>query len=56
MEIRLRQVLTGRSPERGDNRKLWRKIYNLNRDIVLKVAKEIDKVAVATTDVLEDND
>ncbi len=44
-EIRLRQVLTGRSPERGDNRKLWRKIYNLNRDIVLKVAKEIDEVA-----------
>lgn len=45
-EIRRKQALTGRSPQKGDNGKLWRKVNNLNRDIALKVAKEIDGVAL----------
>ena len=45
-EIRKKQILTGRRPEKGDNRKLWAKVYNLNKDIALKVAKEINDLAL----------
>lgn len=45
-EIRKKQALTGRKPQKGDNRKLWEKISNLNRDIAMKVAKEINEVAL----------
>ena len=45
-EIRKKQSLTGRKPRKGDNRKLWKKVNNLNRDIALKVAKEINEVAL----------
>ncbi len=45
-EMRRKQALTGRSPNKGDNRKLWRKINNLNGDIALKVAKEINEVVM----------
>jgi len=43
--IRIKQRLTGRKPSREDNKYLWRKINNLNREIALKVAKELDKIA-----------
>ncbi len=49
-EIRRKQALTGRGPKKGDNRKLWRKINNLNKDIALKVAKEINDVAMEFKD------
>jgi putative transposase len=52
-EIRKKQALTGRSPKRGDNRKLWNKVYNLSRDIALKVAKEINDVALDFKDTGE---
>jgi len=42
--IRIKQRLTGRKPNKEDNKYLWRKINNLNREIALKVAKEIDKI------------
>ena len=45
-EIRKRQTLTGRSSVRGDNKKLWRKVNNLSRNIALKVAKEINDIAL----------
>ena len=43
--VRIKQKLTGRSPTREDNKRLWRKINNLNKDIALKTAREIAKVA-----------
>ncbi len=43
-EIQIKQKQTGRSPEKGDNKHLWKKVNNLNKDIALKVAKEIDKI------------
>lgn len=43
-EIQIRQKQTGRSPIKGDNKHLWNKVNNLNKDIALKVAKEIDKI------------
>jgi putative transposase len=43
-QVRVRQKLTGRSSTREDNKKLWKKINNLNRDIALKTAKEIAKI------------
>ena len=45
-EIRKKQTLTGRRPEKGNNKKLWEKVNNLNKDIALKVAKEINEVAL----------
>ncbi len=42
-QVRIKQKLTGRSPLKEDNRRLWRKINNLNKDIVLKTAREIAK-------------
>lgn len=44
-EIRIKQKLMGRSPRKGDNKILWEKVRNLNRDIAFKVAREISKVA-----------
>ncbi|AAC07953.1 zinc ribbon domain-containing protein [Aquifex aeolicus] len=44
-EIRKKQRQTGRSPQVGDNSRLWKKVNNLNRDIALKVAKEISDIA-----------
>ncbi len=49
-EIRRKQTFTGRSPKKGDNRKLWDKVSNLNKDIALKVAKEINDVALDFVD------
>ncbi len=43
--IRLKQKLTGRSPNKEDNKNLWEKINNLNREIALKASKEIDSIA-----------
>ena len=43
-QVRVKQKLTGRSSTREDNKKLWKKINNLNRDIALKTAKEIAKI------------
>jgi len=43
--IRLKQKLTGRSPTKDDNKNLWNKINNLNKEIALKTAKEIDSIA-----------
>lgn len=43
-EIQIKQKQTGRSPIKGDNKHLWNKVNNLNKDIALKVAKEIDKI------------
>jgi IS605 OrfB family transposase len=43
-QIRIKQRLTGRSPTKEDNKRLWRKVNNLNKDIALKTAKEIAKV------------
>lgn len=40
-QVRIKQKLTGRSPLKEDNRRLWRKINNLNKDIALKTAREI---------------
>jgi len=40
-QIRIKQKQTGRSPNREDNKRLWKKINNLNKDIALKVAREI---------------
>lgn len=40
-QIRIKQKLTGRSPNIEDNKRLWRKINNLNKDIALKAAREI---------------
>lgn len=51
-QVRIKQKLTGRSPTREDNRKLWKKINNLNRDIALKTAREIAKVAKDYEDVV----
>jgi len=44
-EIRKKQKQTGRSPQNGDNARLWEKVNNLNKDIALKVAREISNVA-----------
>ena len=44
-QVRIKQRQTGRSPTREDNKKLWKKINNLNRDIALKTAREIAKIA-----------
>jgi len=40
-QVRIKQRLTGRSPLKEDNKRLWKKINNLNRDIALKIAREI---------------
>ena len=45
-EIRKRQRQTGRSPQIGDNAKLWRMVNNLNMDIALKVARQISDIAM----------
>ena len=44
-EIRRRQKQTGRSPRKGDNKKLWEKVNNINKDIALKVARKISNIA-----------
>ncbi|GEM_PF-2275033 len=44
-EIRTKQRLTGRSPTKEDCKRLWKKVNNLNRDIALKTAREIAKIA-----------
>ena len=44
-ELRLKQTLTGRKPEKGDNKHFWEKIRHLNRDIALKAASELNKIA-----------
>jgi len=43
--IQLKQHLTGRRPVKGDNKKLWKKVRNLNREISLKVAKLLTDLA-----------
>jgi len=44
-QIQVKQRQTGRRPEKGDNKRLWNKVNNLNKDIALKVANEISKIA-----------
>jgi len=44
-EVRVKHKLTGRSPKREDNKRLWRKINNLNKDIALKTARKIAEIA-----------
>ncbi len=43
-EVRVKQKLTGRSPKKEDNKRLWRKINNLNKDIALKTARKIAEI------------
>ena len=43
--IQLKQHLTGRRPVKDDNKKLWKKVRKLNREISLKVAKLITDLA-----------
>jgi len=43
-QIRIKQRLTGRKPTKEDNKKLWKKVNNLNREIALKTAREISKL------------
>ncbi len=44
-QIQIKQRQTGRRPEKGDNKRLWKKVNNLNKDIALKVANEISEIA-----------
>ena len=44
-QIQIKQKQTGRGAKKGDNKKLWNKVNNINREIALKVANEISKIA-----------